>query len=232
VSPEATRPEPPPDGRVALVTGAGRGIGRATALALGRRGMRCILLGRTPGALEETDDLLRSAGAPDGVLLPLDLADGPALDRLGPSIAERFGRLDILVHAAAELGALTPMSHGTEADWQAAFSVGLGASWRLIRTCAPLLEAAPQGRAIFLTDPVARAPRAFWGMLAASKADMEALVGCWAEEMRTHPRLRIHLHAPAPSATRLRARAMPGESPATLSDPMEAGEAIAELCGQ
>jgi len=220
----------PPDGRLALVTGAGRGIGRATALSLGRRGVRCILLGRTPGALAETDDLLRASGAPEGVLLPLDLADGPAMDRLGPSIAARFGRLDILVHAAAELGALTPVPHGSESDWQAALSAGLEASWRLIRTCAPLLEAAPQGRAVFLTDPVARAPRAFWGMLAASKAGMEALVGCWAEEVRAHPTLRVRLHAPAPSATRLRARAMPGEAPTALADPAVAGEAVAKLC--
>jgi NAD(P)-dependent dehydrogenase (short-subunit alcohol dehydrogenase family) len=217
-------------GRVALVTGAGRGIGRAAALALAALGARCVLVARTPGALEETDDLIRAAGGASSTLLPLDLADGDALDRLGPTLADRFGRLDALVHAAALLGALTPAAHGTERDWNAALAVNLHAPWRLIRTAAPLLDQAPAGRAVFLSCDVARAPRAFWNMLAAGKAAAEALVLSWADELRDHPRLRVNLLDPGPTRTRLRARAMPGEDPDTLPSPDAAGAAIAALC--
>lgn len=222
--------EAPLAGSIALVTGASRGIGRASAIALSRLGARCVLTARTPGGLDETDDLIRAAGGPPPTLLPLDLMDGPAIDRIGPSLAERYGRLDILVHCAASLGALTPVAHAADADWRAAMGVNLEAAWRLIRTTAPMLEAAPAGRAVFLTDGVAASPRAFWGLLAASKAGLEALVSSWQAETRLHERLRISLFDPGPVATRLRAQAMPGEDARSLPGPEAAGETVARLC--
>ena len=215
--------------RVALVTGASRGIGQATAVALAATGIHCVLLARTQGGLDETDDLIRRGGG-SAFLLPLDLADTDSLDALGPSLAQRFGRLDILVHAAAGLGALTPVPHIEARDWNAVMAAGLGAAWRLIRTTAPLLQRSPAGRAIFLTDAVAAAPRAFWGPFAASKAGQEALVRAWRQEMRMHPDLRIALFDPGPTATRLRAQAMPGEGAGALQDPRIAGAAVAALC--
>lgn len=217
-------------GSVALVTGASRGIGRATALSLARLGAHCVLTARSPGGLSETDDMIRACGGAGATILPLDLVDAEAIDGVGPSIARRFGRLDIMVHAAAELGVLTPVTHMAARDWDASIAVNLTATWRLIRTAAPLLEAAGNGRALFLTDPVAGTPRAFWGMLAASKAGAEALVRSWQDETRHHGRLRITLIDPGPTATRLRARAMPGEDAATLPDPQTAGDAIARHC--
>lgn len=215
--------------RVALITGASRGIGQATAVSLAAAGLHCVLLARTQGGLDETDDLIRAAGGV-ATLLPLDLADGGAIDLLGPTLAQRFGRLDVLVHAAAELGALTPVPHIQARDWDAAIAVNLAAAWRLIRTLAPLLTAAPSGRAVFLTDAVATTPRAFWGLMAASKAGMEAVVRTWQEEMHAHETLRISLFDPGPTATRLRAQAMPGEAAASLPDPGPVGAAVAGLC--
>ncbi len=212
-----------------MITGASRGIGQSTAVALAATGIHCVLLARTQGGLDETDDLIRAGGG-TATLLPLDLADGDAIDLLGPSLAQRFGRLDALVHAAAALGALTPVAHIQARDWDAAIAVNLAAAWRLIRTLAPLLTASPSGRAVFLTDAIATTPRAFWGPLAASKAGMEALVRAWREEMHAHASLRIALFDPGPTATRLRAQAMPGEGPGALQDPQVAGAAVATLC--
>lgn len=222
----------PFSGEVALVTGASRGIGRAVARALARAGAHCVLTARSPGGLEETDDLIRAEmGAADSAtLLPLDLLDGAAIDRIGPTLAQQFGRLDILVHAAASLGALTPVPHITERDWDHALSVNATATWRLIRTTAPLLAAAPAGRAVFLTDDHARRPVAFWGMLGAGKAAMENLVLAWADEMAGQQRLCINLFDPGIVATRMRAQAMPGEDPARLARPDDAAEAILPLC--
>ena len=218
-------------GQVALVTGASRGIGREVARALARHGVHCVLSARSRGGLEETDDLIRAGHAADAgaTLLPLDLLDGAGIDAIGPTLADRFGRLDILVHAAASLGTLTPVAHIATSDWERALSVNATASWRLIRTAAPLLQAAPEGRAVFLTDGHARAPLAFWGMLGAGKAAMENLVLSWADEMSAHTRLRIALFDPGIVATRMRAQAMPGEDAATLARPEQAAEAIVAL---
>lgn len=215
-------------GAVALVTGASRGIGQAVAIELARRGAHVVITARTQGGLEDTDDAIRSAGG-SATLLPQDLQDGAALDRLGPSLFERFGRLDILVHAAAALGKLTPAGHIMEKDWNAVIGVNLASTWRLIRGTDPLLRAASAGRAVVLTDPRAAVPWAYWGAYGASKAGMEYLVRSWAHEAASTP-MRINLFAPAPTATRLRADAFPGENPATLPQPAQVAPAIADLC--
>ncbi|MGH7069221.1 MAG: SDR family NAD(P)-dependent oxidoreductase, partial [Acetobacteraceae bacterium] len=150
----------PLEGRLALVTGASRGLGAATAAALARLGADLVITARTVGGLEETDDAIRAAGR-HASLVPLDLKDGGAVDMLGPSIAQRFHRLDVLVHCAAVLGPLTPAGHIMPAAWAEVMDVNLAAAWRLIRTTAPLLVAAPAGRAVFVTDARARAPRAY-----------------------------------------------------------------------
>jgi NAD(P)-dependent dehydrogenase (short-subunit alcohol dehydrogenase family) len=215
-------------GKVAVVTGASRGIGAAVSVELARRGMHVVLLARTQGGLEETDDAVRAAGG-TATLLPIDLADGQALDPLGPTLLERFGRLDVLVHNAGALGRLTPAPHILPKDWEAAVGVNLSATWRLIRTCGPLLVAAAAGRAVFVTSRLARMPRAYWGAYAATKAGMESLVLCWAEETR-HDRVRINLFDPGPTRTRMRAEAMPGEDPATLPTPEQVAPLLAGLC--
>ena len=218
-------------GSVALVTGASRGIGAAVAVELARLGAHCVLAARTQGGLEETDDAIRALGGGAGAtLLPLDLAkQAEKIDMLGPSIVERFGRLDVLVHAAGVLAKLTPVAHIQPRDWQEAVAVNLSACWRLIRSCDPPLRAAPAGRAVVLTDAVAAEPRAYWGLYGAGKAGQEHLVRTWAAEAARTP-LRVSLFDPGPVATQLRAVAMPGEDPAGLRRPAEVAPAIAALC--
>ena len=214
--------------RVALVTGASRGIGAAVAVELARRGVHVVITARTEGGLEETDDAIRAGGGA-ATLLPMDLADGPALDPVGPSLFERFGRLDILVHCAGALGRLTPAPHILPKDWDTVVAVNLSSAWRLIRTCGPLLLAAPTGRAVFVTTGVASAPRAYWGAYGATKAGMQHLVASWAQEVATTP-LRVNLFDPGIVATRLRAEAMPGEDRSTLAQPADVAPALADLC--
>jgi NAD(P)-dependent dehydrogenase (short-subunit alcohol dehydrogenase family) len=213
---------------VALVTGAGRGLGRAVAIELARLGAQVVATGRTQGALEETDDLIRGAGGA-ATLLPLDLSEGAGLDPIGPSLFHRFGRLDILVHCAAELGRLTPASHLDMKDWDAAMAANLSGPLRLIRTCAPLLLAAPAGRAVFVTDRRARAPFAYWAAYGAGKAALEHLVLSWADELRD-ARLRINLFDPGIMATRLRRHAFPGEDQAGLRRPEAVAPQLVALC--
>ena len=214
--------------RVALVTGASRGIGAAAAVALARRGVHVVLTARTPGGLEETDDAVRAAGG-TATLLPLDLADGATLDTVGPSLLQRFGRLDALVHAAAGLGRLTPAPHILPKDFDAVTAVNFAACWRLVRTCGPLLLAGAAGRAVFVTDGLAEAPRAYWGLYGATKAAMQHLALSWAAETVRTP-CRVNLFDPGVVGTRLRAEAMPGEDRAGLAQPAEVAEAIAALC--
>ena len=215
-------------GRVALVTGASRGIGAATAIELGRLGAHVVLTARTQGGLEETDDAIRAAGG-SATLLPMDLREGESLDKVGPSIYTRFDRLDILVHAAGALGKLTPVSHILDGDWAEVMAVNLAAAWRLIRSCAPVLAASDAGRAVFVTDARARAPSAYWGMYGASKAGLEHLVLTWAAEVRT-TNLRVNLFDPGVVASRLRGNAMPGENPAGLPKPASVAPGLVALC--
>ena len=215
-------------GRVAFVTGASRGIGAAVAIELARAGLHVVITARTQGGLEETDDAIRAAGG-TATLLPLDLADGDQLDSVGPSLLERFGRLDVLVHAAGVLGKLTPAPHILPRDFASTVAVNVESAWRVIRTCGPLLLVGEAGRAVFITDGLVARPRAYWGLYGATKAAMHHLALSWAEEVRT-TRCRVNLFDPGPVATRLRKEAMPGEDPATLRFPEDVAPGIAALC--
>jgi NAD(P)-dependent dehydrogenase (short-subunit alcohol dehydrogenase family) len=212
------------DGRVALVTGASRGIGKAVAIGLAKLGAHVVLLARTQGGLEETDDEIRALGG-TATLLPMDLRKPELLDPVGPSLVERFKRLDILVHNAGALGKLTPTGHIQPKDWDECFAVNATAAWRLIRTCGPVLAASDAGRAVFVSS----APRAYWAAYSASKAAMETLAKCWADETE-NTALRINIFNPGPTATRMRATAFPGEDPNTLPRPESRAEALLPLC--
>lgn len=214
-------------GRVALVTGASRGIGAATAIELARLGAHVVLIARTQGGLEATDDAIRALGG-TATLLPLDLRD-PQLDQLGPSLFERFKRLDILVSNAAIMGRVTPAPHIDLRDWDEALAVNTTAALRLIRTCAPLLLAAPNGRALFLTSRIVLRPTAYFAIYGATKAAHHHLVMAWAEETRT-TRLRVNLVDPGSVATDIRTTAFPGEDRSKLAHPAEIAPAIAALC--
>ncbi len=223
-----TAPALPLAGRIALVTGASRGLGRAVAIELARAGAHLVITARSQGGLEETDDLIRAAGG-QATLLPLDLENGEALDALGPSLFERFRRLDILVHCAASLGRLTPAPHILPKDWADVVAVNLSSTWRLIRSLGPLLAIAEAGRAVFVTDDPAATPRAYWGAYGATKAGAANLVRAWAAEIEGG-RLRVELFNPGPMATRLRAAAMPGEDPKTLPRPETIAPRLVALC--
>jgi len=216
------------DGAVALVTGASRGIGAALAAELARLGARVVITARTQGGLEETDDAIRTLGG-EATLLPLDLREGEQIDAVGPTLFQRFGRLDILVHNAGALGRLTPVPHILPDDWADVVAVNLAAAWRLIRTCDPLLRQAPAGRAVFVTESRAREPRAYWGAMGATKAGMEHLVLTWAHEVATS-RLRVNLFDPGPVATRMRSNAFPGENRSVLPQPEAVAPPLAALC--
>ena len=218
----------PLGGRVALVTGATRGIGRAAALALAGAGAEVIALGRTQGALEEFDDAVRAAGGTQPTLAPIDLTEPDGLDVLGAEVYRRHGRVDILVHAAAMLGGLWPVAHVDPRLWDRVVATNLTASYRLIRSMEPLLRKSEAGRAIFLTSGAAARPRAFWGAYATTKAGMEAMVRAWADEIE-HTSVRAVLIDPGAMRTRMRAEAFPGEDPDTLPDPAEIGPMIVEI---
>lgn len=221
----------PLEGRIALVTGATRGIGRAAARALAAAGAEVIALGRTQGALEELDDAIVAAGGPAPTLVPIDLTEADGLDVLGAELHRRHGRIDILVHAAGMLGGLWPVAHVDPRLWDRIIATNLTASYRLIRSLEPLLRASDAGRAIFLTSGAAAHPHAFWGAYAATKAGVEAMVRAWADEIE-HTSVRAVLVNPGPMRTRMRAEAFPGEDPETLPDPAEIGPMIVAIAGQ
>ncbi len=214
-------------GRIALVTGASRGIGRAVALALAREGAHVILLARTQGALEEVDDEVRAAGG-TATLLQLDLRKGDKLDALGPTIFQRWGKLDILVGNAGILGPLSPLGHITADAWADVININLTANWRLIRTCDPLLRKSDAGRAIFVSSGAASGSYAYWGPYAVSKAGLEALVKTYAREVERTP-VRANIINPGPTRTGMRAKAFPGENPETLPAPEELAPLFVEL---
>lgn len=204
--------------KIALITGASRGIGAEVAKAYAREGAHVILLARTVGGLEEVDDAIRAEGG-KATLMPLDLRKIEDLDKLGPTIAERFGKLDILVANAGALGTLTPLSHGKLKQWQEIMDVNVNANYQLIRTLDSLLRSSEQGRAIFVTSGVARDDsRAYWGAYKVSKAALEALAHSYAAETKK-TNLRVNIIDPGKVRTKMRASAYPGEDPETLETP-------------
>lgn len=219
--------EKPLAGRVAVVTGASRGIGRAAALALAGAGAHVIAVARTQGALEELDDAVRTAGS-GATLVPLDLTDYDGIDRLGGAIYERWKRLDILVGNAGILGNLTPLGHVTPKAWAQVMDVNVTANWRLLRSLDPLLRASDAGRAVFVTSGAAQKCRAYWGSYAVSKAALDALVRTYAAETETTP-VRAMLLNPGPLRTAMRHAAMPGEDPSTLRTPEDLAPAFVRL---
>lgn len=213
--------------RIALITGASRGIGRAVALAYAREGAHVIAMARSAGALEELDDEINGLGGAV-TLLRLNLTNGDKIDALGPTILERFGKLDILVGNAGVLGPLSPLGHVSEKDWNEVLNVNLSANWRLLRTLDPLLRKSDAGRAIFVTSGAARNCRAYWGPYSVSKAALEALVKTYAAEM-SDTNVRANLVNPGVVATAMRAKAMPGEDPAILPKPEDLAETFVRL---
>jgi NAD(P)-dependent dehydrogenase (short-subunit alcohol dehydrogenase family) len=204
-------------GKIALVTGASRGIGRAAAKALAADGAHVILVARTVGGLEEVDDDIQKHGG-SATLVPLDLRDFPAIDRLGATIFERWGRLDALLGNAGVLGALTPLAHLDPKTFGECMDVNVTANWRLIRSFDPLLKRSEAGRALFITSGAARNFRGYWGCYSISKAALEALVLTYAAECKGTS-VCANLLNPGPLRTRMRQKAMPGEDPATLKPP-------------
>jgi NAD(P)-dependent dehydrogenase (short-subunit alcohol dehydrogenase family) len=208
----------PLSGRVAVVTGASRGIGRAAALGLAEQGVHVVAVARTVGGLEELDDEIKSTGSGAATLVPLDLKDYAAIDRLGAAIFERWGRLDMLFGNAGLLGAITPVPHIEPKLFDDVMAVNVTANVRLIRSLDPLLRQSDAGRALFVTSGAVNTLRPFWAIYSTSKAALEALVRTYAGEMR-QTKVRANLINPGPLRTRMRAQAMPGEDPMTLKTP-------------
>ncbi len=206
-------------GRIALITGASRGIGAAVARRFAAEGAHVVLVARTVGGLEEVDDAIQAAGGA-ATLVPLDLKEFDQIDRLGAALYERYQRLDILVGNAAQLGVLSPMGHIDPPVWEEVIAVNLTANWRLIRSMDPLLRAADAGRAIFVTSGVADGVFPYWGAYAASKAALEMMVRTYAGET-AKTRVRVNLLDPGIVRTAMRAQAFPGEDPMTLAHPDE-----------
>jgi NAD(P)-dependent dehydrogenase (short-subunit alcohol dehydrogenase family) len=204
-------------GRIALVTGASRGIGRAVALGLANAGAHVVAMARTVGALEELDDDIRKAGG-TATLVDLDLKRTEKLDALGPTLYQRWGRLDILVANAGILGPLSPLGHITSEAWREVIDVNLTANWHLIRALDPLIKKSDAGRAVFVSSGAALARNAYWGPYSVSKAGLEALAKTWARELASTP-ARVNIVNPGPIRTGMRAKAFPGEDPNILKTP-------------
>ncbi|MEI6559591.1 MAG: SDR family NAD(P)-dependent oxidoreductase [Rhodospirillaceae bacterium] len=222
-------------GRVALITGASRGIGAAVARRFAAEGAEIVLTARTVGGLEEVDDAIRAAGGPAATLIPLDLMNLDEIDRLGPALYQRFGRLDILVGNAGTLGSLAPVAYSDPKILQRVMTVNVFANYRLIRTLDPVLRLSGAGRAIFVTDGLKGESVPFWGLYAASKVALETMVRAYAAEI-TRPELRVNLIDPGVVGTALRAKAFPGEDQQTLRRPDEVAGAFVDLaetaCGR
>ena len=205
------------EGRIALITGASRGIGAAVAKAYAAEGAHVILVARTTGGLEEVDDAIKENGG-TATLLPLNLMEFDKVDQIGPTIAERFGRLDILVGNAAYLGALSPVAQSDPKLWESSFALNVLSNYRLIRSLDPLLRGSDAGRAIFVTSGAAHMDVPFWGAYASSKAALEVMVNTYAKEVSDTP-LRVNIIDPGVIRTAMRAEAFPGEDPMTLPEP-------------
>lgn len=214
-------------GRVALITGASRGIGRASAIAMAKAGAHVILTARTVGGLEEADDEIRKVGG-TATLVPMNLRDFDAIDRLGASIYERWGKLDALLGNAGVLGTLTPLAQLGPKVFQEVMEVNVTANWRLIRSMDPLLRQSDAGRVLFVSSGAARKHTPYWGAYAVSKAALEMLALTYAAECVTS-NVKVNLLNPGPMRTAMRAKAMPGEDPETLPSPDEIAPQVVEM---
>lgn len=211
-------------GKIAVITGASRGIGAALAVRLGAAGAHCILIARTVGGLEATDDAIRKAGGLPATLVPLDLSkDHDSIDALGAELFTRHGRVDLLIGNAAQLGTLSPVGHITPQIWHETFSLNVTANYRLLRSFDPLLRQSSAGHAVFITCAVPLEP--FWSAYAASKAALENLVSCYAAEMQ-NTTVRAHCFDPGPAATKLHRTAFPGMKDADLPTADQAAAAL------
>jgi NAD(P)-dependent dehydrogenase (short-subunit alcohol dehydrogenase family) len=214
--------------RIALVTGASRGIGYATARALAKAGAHIVAVARTQGGLEELDDDIRKEGG-GATLVPLSLTDFDGVARLGAALNERHGKIDILVANAGIAGPSSPLGHIDMKPWNDVLSVNVSANFQLIRCLEPLLKKSDAGRAVFITSGAANKASAYLGPYAASKAALETLARVWANETASTP-LRVNLFNPGPIRTRMRATVFPGEDPMTLDTPEQAAEFIVPMC--
>ena len=205
-------------GRIALVTGASRGLGRAVALRFAQEGAHVVAFARTQGALEELDDAIRKVSGESATLIAESLTDFDKIDQVGAALHARFGKLDILVGAAATLGQLSPIGHYKPKMWNDIFDLNVHANWRLIRALDPLLRLSDAGRAMFVTSGVAHDPRMYWGPYAASKAALEQMVRIYAAEV-AHTSVRANIINPGAVRTKMRAEAFPGEDPMSLPPP-------------
>jgi NAD(P)-dependent dehydrogenase (short-subunit alcohol dehydrogenase family) len=215
-------------GKVALVTGASRGLGYATAIHLARHGAHILATARTKGGLEELDDAITAEGG-TATLVPMDLTDYPAIDRLGAAIFERWQKLDILIGNAGTLGKLTPVAHLDPKVWDDAMAINLTANYRLIRSMDPLLRASAHGRAVFVTSGLSFKCLPFWGAYSIGKAGLEALMKTYAAEVAT-TNMRVNCFSPGATRTKMRATAMPGEDPNTLPTPEDVSAQIVQMC--
>jgi NAD(P)-dependent dehydrogenase (short-subunit alcohol dehydrogenase family) len=216
------------DGKVALITGASRGLGYATAVHLAKEGAHIIAAARTKGGLEELDDAVKAAGS-SATLVPMNLTDMDVIDKLGGAIFERWKKLDILIGNAGTLGKITPLAHLEPKVWDEAMTVNLTANYRLIRSMDTLLRAAEHGRAIFVTSGLAQKCFPYWGSYSVGKAGLEALVRTYAAEVET-TNLRVNCFSPGATRTKMRATAMPGEDPETLPAPEDVSAQIVNMC--
>jgi len=216
--------------RIVLITGASRGIGAALAHRFAAEGAHLVLVARTVGGLEEVDDAVHAASGRHATLVPLDLTDFAAIDRLGGVLFERFGRVDVVIGNAAMLGTLSPMHHIEPETWEAVIALNLTANWRLIRSFDPLLRRSEAGRAIFLTTAVAETPVAYWGAYAVSKAALEMMVRIYAAEV-ANTAIRVNLFDPGAVRTRMRTQAFPGEEPSDRPAPEAVVDPVIALAG-
>jgi NAD(P)-dependent dehydrogenase (short-subunit alcohol dehydrogenase family) len=218
----------PLSSRIALVTGASRGIGYFTARALAKAGAHVIAVARTQGGLEELDDEIRKDGGA-ATLVPLNLTDSDGIARLSAALHERHGKLDILVGNAGVPGPSSPLGHIEMKLWNEVMAINVSANFQLIRCMEPLLRKSDAGRAVFVTSAAASQANAYLGPYAASKAALETLARAWAQETANTP-LRVNLFNPGPTRTRIRAIVFPGEDPLTLETPDQVAELILPMC--
>ena len=216
--------------RIALITGATRGIGKEISLALAKKNIHVILLGRTIGALEEISDKIHLDGG-KATCVQFDLSDLNKICDLSQEVKERWGKLDILISNAAYLHNLTPLSHLSEKDWQTSININLSANWLLIKYFEKLLLESKNGKAIFITSGASEGFRPFWGAYAISKAGLDSMVRAWSSEMK-ETKLNINLYDPGATKTQMRARAYPGEDPDTLKHPSKIGEELLKICDE